>query len=165
MCVRLGHLQGNLPQRVCEAVRPIARFCVKFCPQGDIRDCGAEPLPAAESRCLRQKQAKRSRGRGLSFARAPRRPPQKQGTAIKEFLSRVCVQKWVPPKAWRFRHAQRRTPKGAAQKVFSGFTFCGNGAWRRWPTWCGRRAWQRERREQQAPQPLPRQRGRPSPRP
>ena len=49
MCVRLGHLQGNLAQRVCEAVRPSARFCVKFCPQGDIRDCGAEPLPAAET--------------------------------------------------------------------------------------------------------------------
>ena len=32
-------------------------------------------------RCLRQKQPKRSRGSGLSFARAQRRPKQKQGTA------------------------------------------------------------------------------------
>ena len=34
-------------------------------------------------RCLRQKQPKRSRGSGLSFARAQRRPKQKQGTATR----------------------------------------------------------------------------------
>ena len=28
---------------------PSARFAVKFCPLGDTRDCGAEPLPAAET--------------------------------------------------------------------------------------------------------------------
>src|SRR5699024_4453410 len=65
MCVRLGHLQGNLPRRVCEAARPSARFCGKFCPQGDIRG--------------------------------------------KEFLSRACVQKWVPPKAWRFSPRSARS--------------------------------------------------------
>src|SRR5699024_6078216 len=58
MRVRLGHIQGNLPLRVCEATRPSARFSGKFCPQGNIRG--------------------------------------------KEFLTRGCAQKWVPPKVWRF---------------------------------------------------------------
>ena len=57
MCGWTGHIQGNLALRVCEATRPSARFCAKFCPQGDIRG--------------------------------------------KEFLTRVCGQKWVPPKARR----------------------------------------------------------------
>ena len=55
MCGWTGHIQGNLPLRVCEAARPSARFSGKFCPQGNIRG--------------------------------------------KEFLSRDCAQKWVPPKA------------------------------------------------------------------
>ena len=45
------------------------------------------------------------RGSGLPFASPLRRVQQKQGTATtrgKEFLSRVCGQKWVPPEAWRF---------------------------------------------------------------
>ena len=45
------------------------------------------------------------RGSGLPFASPLRRAQQKQGTATtrgKEFLSRVCGQKWVPPGAWRF---------------------------------------------------------------
>ena len=54
MCIRSGHIQENLSERVCEAARPSARFDGKFCPQGDIRG--------------------------------------------KEFLSRDCAQKWVPPK-------------------------------------------------------------------
>ena len=58
MCIRSGHIQENLSERVCEAARPSAWFSVKFCPQGNIRG--------------------------------------------KEFLSRVCAQKWVPPKACRF---------------------------------------------------------------
>ena len=37
MCGWTGHIQGNLPLRVCEAVRPSARFGGKFCPQEDIR--------------------------------------------------------------------------------------------------------------------------------
>ncbi len=61
MCGWTGHIQGNLPLRVCEAARPSAWFSGKFCPQGNIRG--------------------------------------------KELLSRDCAQKWVPPKAWRFRHA------------------------------------------------------------
>ena len=54
MCGWTGHIQGNLPLRVCEAARPSARFSGKFCPQGNIRG--------------------------------------------KEFLSRDCAQKWIPPK-------------------------------------------------------------------
>ena len=45
------------------------------------------------------------RGSGLPFASPLRRAQQKQGTATtrgKEFLSRVCGQKWVPPGACRF---------------------------------------------------------------
>ncbi|HIZ57476.1 MAG TPA: hypothetical protein H9725_02660, partial [Candidatus Faecalibacterium gallistercoris] len=56
-------------------------------------------------RVQRTKQPKRSRGSGLPFASPLRRAQQKQGTATtrgKEFLSRDCAQKWVPPKAWRF---------------------------------------------------------------
>ena len=45
MCVRPGHLQGNLPQRVCEAARPRARFCGKFCPQGQTQ----RPRPVDET--------------------------------------------------------------------------------------------------------------------
>ena len=41
-------------------------------------------------RCLRQKQPKRSRGSGLSFARARRRPKQKQGTATRGFRYKQC---------------------------------------------------------------------------
>ena len=45
--------------------------------RGGSHACGTAQL----RRCLRQKQPKRSRGSGLSFARAQRRPKQKQGTA------------------------------------------------------------------------------------
>ena len=54
-------------------------------PQGRVRGSAANFVPrgilgtAELSRCLRQKQAKRSRSRGLSFARALRRPLQKAG--------------------------------------------------------------------------------------
>ena len=41
-------------------------------------------------RCLRQKQPKRSRGSGLSFARARRRPKQKQGTATRGVRYKQC---------------------------------------------------------------------------
>ena len=49
-------------------------------------------------RCLRQKQPKRSRGSGLSFARAQRRPKQKQGTAT------------VPPQGRRGQQQTMRRP-------------------------------------------------------
>ena len=66
---------------------------------------GRAPVFAREQRG-RIRRTKQGAARGpRSVARAPRRPPQKQGTATKEFLSRACVQKWVPPKACRFRHA------------------------------------------------------------
>ena len=63
------------------------------------------PGTAKLRRVLRTKQPKRSRGSGLPFASPLRRAQQKQGTATtrgKEFLSRVCGQKWVPPGACRF---------------------------------------------------------------
>src|SRR5699024_371 len=63
------------------------------------------PGTAKLRRVQRTKQPKRSRGSGLPFASPLRRAQQKQGTATtrgKEFLSRVCGQKWVPPGAWRF---------------------------------------------------------------
>ena len=70
MCIRAGHIQGNLAPRVCEAARPSARFGAKFCPQGNIRG--------------------------------------------KEFLSRDCAQKWVPPKAWRLCDTLTVCPAGQA---------------------------------------------------
>ena len=48
MCGWTGHIQGNLTERVCEAVRPSARFDGKFCPQGDTR--GKEFLTCAAGR-------------------------------------------------------------------------------------------------------------------
>src|SRR5699024_11171427 len=59
------------------------------------------PGTAKLRRVQRTKQPKRSRGSGLPFASPLRRAQQKQGTATtrgKEFLSRDCAQKWVPPK-------------------------------------------------------------------
>ena len=57
MCVRSGHNQGNLPQRVCEPVRASARFCGKFCQKGDTRgkgfltrDCAQKLVPPGAQR-------------------------------------------------------------------------------------------------------------------
>ena len=113
MCVRLRHLQGNLPQRVCEAAKPSARFCGKFCPQGQTQrprpadetgSCVWRSAPVfASTRCgAPQKSAKRKRAavcllQGRHDARRKSREPQP-----KEFLPRDCAQKWVPPKACRF---------------------------------------------------------------
>ena len=74
MCGWTGHIQGNLALRVCEAVRPSARFSAKFCPQADTRG--------------------------------------------KEFLTRDCAQKWVPPGACRTRHAKKRNPRRAPLFLF-----------------------------------------------
>ena len=69
-------------------------------------------LAAQPSRVQRTKQARRSRGSGLSFARARRRPKQKQGTATRSsapvFASGHCP---APRKsAKRKRHEQRPLP-------------------------------------------------------
>src|SRR5699024_9767177 len=37
---------------------------------------------------------------------APRNPAKRKRARGKEFLPRDCAQKWVPPKAWRWRHAE-----------------------------------------------------------
>ena len=113
MCVRPGHLQGNLSQRVCEAVKPRARFCGKFCPQGQtqrprpVDETGScvwrrAPIFTRGHRPPQGKLAKRKRNavcllQGRCDARCKSREPQS-----KEFLSRGCAQKWVPPKAFRF---------------------------------------------------------------
>ena len=63
------------------------------------------PGTAKLRRVQRTKQPKRSRGSGLSFSSAIPGAQKMQGTATirgKEFLSRDCAQKWVPPKACRF---------------------------------------------------------------
>ena len=62
------------------------------------------PGTAQLRRILRMKQPKRSRGSGLPFSSAIFGVQKMQGTATirgKEFLSRDCAQKWVPPKACR----------------------------------------------------------------
>src|SRR5699024_5261448 len=95
MRVRSGHLQGNLALRVCEPP------CGECAVQRQILSPGTAKL----RRVQWTKQPKRSRGSGLPFASPLRRAQQKQGTATtrgKEFLSRVCGQKWVPPGACRF---------------------------------------------------------------
>ena len=80
-------------------------MCEPLCGECAVRRSILSPGTAKLRRVLRTKQPKRSRGSGLPFASPLRRAQQKQGTATtrgKEFLSRVCGQKWVPPKAWRF---------------------------------------------------------------
>src|SRR5699024_3701257 len=70
------------------------------------------PGTAKLRRVQRTKQPKRSRGSGLSFSSAIPGAQKMQGTATirgKEFLSRDCAQKWVPPKAWRFSPRFMRT--------------------------------------------------------
>ena len=60
MCGWAGHIQGNLAQGVCEP-QASARFCAKFCPQGDIRgkeflprDCAQKWVPPKAHRTLRR---------------------------------------------------------------------------------------------------------------
>ena len=55
---RTGHLQGNLPLRVCEAARPSAWFSGKFCQKGDtrgkeflLRVCAQKLVPPGEHLC------------------------------------------------------------------------------------------------------------------
>ena len=60
MRVQTGHIQGNVPAGVYGA-RPRARFAGTFCLKGDTRDCGAEPLPAAETGEAEQGQTQRPR--------------------------------------------------------------------------------------------------------
>ena len=64
----------------------------------------------AAERCLRQKQPKRSRGSGLLFARAPRRPQQKQGTATRRDLIKNKITRAPPGAA-----AKGRSNKKGAQ--------------------------------------------------
>ena len=95
MCGWTGHIQGNLALRVCE---PLCGECA-------VRRQILSPGTAKLRRVLRTKQPKRSRGSGLPFSSAILGAQKMQGTATirgKEFLSRDCAQKWVPPKAWRF---------------------------------------------------------------
>ena len=87
----------EIERRECaRPFRPSARFCAQFCPKGGYQ--GTAKL----RRCPRQKQPKRSRGRGLLFASPLRRAQQKQGTATKRFSDLRSRQKRVPPGAWRF---------------------------------------------------------------
>ncbi len=103
-----GHNQGNLAPRVCEPP------CGECAVQRQILSPGTAKL----RRVLRTKQPKRSRGSGLPFASPLRRAQQKQGTATtrgKEFLSRVCGQKWVPPGACRKSDTLKKPPRFTPQ--------------------------------------------------
>ena len=86
--------------------QPLAlRVCEPLCGECAVQRSILSPGTAKLRRVQRTKQSKRSRGSGLPFASPLRRAQQKQGTATtrgKEFLSRACGQKWVPPGACRF---------------------------------------------------------------
>src|SRR5699024_6158695 len=91
------------------------------------------PGTAKLRRVQRTKQPKRSRGSGLPFASPLRRAQQKQETATtrgKEFLSRACGQKWVPPKAWRFCDTLTARELGRSRAVLLvfGAAVCYNGS-------------------------------------
>ena len=105
MCVRTGHLQGNLPQRVCEPARASARFCGKFCPKGT-----AQPR-----RVQWTKQPRRSRDSrpNLQAGCDPRcKFGQRQPNRGKGFLPRDCAQKWVPPGESEDAHPDDRRDAG-----------------------------------------------------
>ena len=110
MCGWRGHIQGNLALRVCEAVRPSARFSGKFCPLGS----GGEARPVDET------ASRRWRSAPIFAARERlRKSAKRKRIRGKEFLSRDCAQKWVPPKAWRFspRSVCQRTPTKSQGKT------------------------------------------------
>ena len=98
-------------------------------------------------RCLRQKQPKRSRGSGLSFARARRRPKQKQGTATvppqaAERAMRALRSDQTKQKSARFRalcaFVSFCKKEKEIQKVSSAF---GSRVIRRWTASAGLMPW------------------------
>ena len=115
VCGVTGHIQGNLALRVCE---PLCGECAVqrqiLSPGGSRakrvqwtkqRRCGWRSAPVfASAHCgAPRKSAKHKRARG------------------KEFLSRVCGQKWVPPGACR---VATRWDAGFFQKKDRLFPFC-----------------------------------------
>src|SRR5699024_1374314 len=61
------------------------------------RGSGGEARPVDETASHRWRSAPI-----FASARAPRKLAKRKRIRGKEFLSRGCAQKWVPPKAWRF---------------------------------------------------------------
>ena len=98
-------------------------------------DEAAKARQAAQpSRVLRTKQARRSRGSGLSFARARRRPKQKQGTATRSsaliFASIIldAPQKSAKRKRMPDAHAAHVARLDESEKISTGpasFQFAG----------------------------------------
>ena len=80
-----------------ESVRAVLRrvrgSALNFVP----RDSGGEERPVDEAASHRWRSAPI-----FASVHAPRKPAKRKRIRWKEFLSRGCAQKWVPPKAWRF---------------------------------------------------------------
>src|SRR5699024_1240526 len=96
MCGWTGHIQGNLALRVCEPL------CGECAVQRQILSPGG----SRAKRVQWTKQRRRGWRSAPVFASvhrgAPRKSAKRKRARGKEFLSRVCGQKWVPPKSWRF---------------------------------------------------------------
>ena len=96
MCGWTGHLQGNLALRVCEPL------CGECAVQRQILSPGG----SRAKRVQWTKQRRRGWRSAPVFASAHRgalrKPAKRKRARGKEFLSRVCGQKWVPPGACRF---------------------------------------------------------------
>ena len=93
----VGTPTGKLSaESVRAALRRGARFSAQFCPPGGSR----------AKRVQWTKQRRRGWRSAPVFASAhrgaPRKSAKRKRARGKEFLPRVCGQKWVPPGAWRF---------------------------------------------------------------
>ena len=80
-------------ESVQAALRRVRGSAANFVPRGS----GGEAHPVDETASRRWRSAPI-----FASARAPRKSAKRKRIGGKEFLTRVCGQKWVPPKAWRF---------------------------------------------------------------
>ena len=127
MRVRLGHIQGNGTQRVCG---PQSGTCAVLRPILSKRGI----LGTAElSRCLRQKQAKRSRGKhsdrilwmkqgvvfgaALRFSQAGTAPRRENRPSARGTRSVFCKGTMMPPPQKQETATKGFLPRGCAQKL------------------------------------------------
>ena len=80
-------------ESVRAALRRVRGSASNFVPRGS----GGEVRPVDEAASRRWRSAP-----VFASGYAPRKPVKRKRVRGKEFLSRDCAQKWVPPKAWRF---------------------------------------------------------------
>ena len=88
--LNVSDCQKSPVQPTCADGRDTYRTAANFVPRGSGDE--ARPVDEAASRHWRSAPI-------FASARAPRKPAKRKRIRGKEFLSRGCAQKWVPPKA------------------------------------------------------------------